>query len=107
MTRTVDQASANLGGKAVDYSAALDLISTTDPQSHITYANQSFCDVAGYSEEELVGNPHNLVRHGDMPKKKRLNSYGNMSKLAKAGWELLRITAKMETIIGFPLSLRQ
>ncbi len=69
MTRTVDQASANLGGKAVDYSAALDLISTTDPQSHITYANQSFCDVAGYSEEELVGNPHNLVRHGDMPKK--------------------------------------
>lgn len=69
MTRTVDQASANVGGKAVDYSAELDLISTTDPQSHITYANQSFCDVAGYREDELVGNPHNLVRHGDMPKK--------------------------------------
>ncbi|MCC0091372.1 methyl-accepting chemotaxis protein [Aeromonas veronii] len=44
------------------------LISTTDPASHITYANQHFCDVAGYGAAEMEGVPHNLVRHPDMPK---------------------------------------
>lgn len=44
------------------------LISTTDPASHITYANQHFCDVAGYQADEMAGVPHNLVRHPDMPK---------------------------------------
>lgn len=70
MTIDANQVSAmSAAGKERDYSMALDLISTTDPHSHITYANQNFCDVAGYTEEELVGNPHNMVRHGDMPKK--------------------------------------
>lgn len=46
----------------------ISLISTTDPASHITYANQHFCDVAGYSASEMDGVPHNLVRHPDMPK---------------------------------------
>ncbi|MCO4205951.1 PAS domain-containing protein [Aeromonas taiwanensis] len=46
----------------------ISLISTTDPASHITYANQHFCDVAGYSAAEMEGEPHNLVRHPDMPK---------------------------------------
>lgn len=46
----------------------ISLISTTDPASHITYANQHFCDVAGYSATEMEGEPHNLVRHPDMPK---------------------------------------
>ncbi|MGY3904139.1 methyl-accepting chemotaxis protein [Aeromonas lusitana] len=46
----------------------ISLISTTDPSSHITYANQHFCDVAGYSASEMEGVPHNLVRHPDMPK---------------------------------------
>lgn len=51
-----------------DFSANADLISTTDPQSYITYANDEFCDIAGYSYDELIGNPHNMVRHPDMPK---------------------------------------
>lgn len=51
-----------------DYSASANLISTTDPKSYITYANDDFCDIAGYSREELLGNPHNMVRHADMPK---------------------------------------
>ena len=55
-------------GREVEYSASLNLISTTDPSSTITYANSTFCDVAGYSSEELIDNPHNLVRHPDMPK---------------------------------------
>lgn len=51
-----------------DFSASADLISTTNPQSDITYANDVFCDIAGYSYDELVGQPHNMVRHPDMPK---------------------------------------
>ncbi|PSU36473.1 chemotaxis protein [Photobacterium lutimaris] len=55
-------------GKEIEYSASLNLISTTDPSSTITYANNTFCDVAGYSSQELIDNPHNIVRHPDMPK---------------------------------------
>ena len=43
------------------------LMSTTDAQSHITYANETFVQVSGYTLEELQGQPHNLVRHPDMP----------------------------------------
>ncbi|QYK03548.1 methyl-accepting chemotaxis protein [Shewanella zhangzhouensis] len=50
------------------FSIDLNLISTTDPTSIVTYANSSFCDVAGYTKTELIGNPHNVVRHPDMPK---------------------------------------
>ncbi len=44
------------------------LISTTDLYGTITYANDVFCAVAGFSREELIGQPHNMVRHRDMPK---------------------------------------
>ncbi len=50
------------------YSATTRLISTTDLDGRITYANQDFVDVSGYSLNELVGQHHNLVRHSDMPK---------------------------------------
>ena len=50
------------------YSASTRLISTTDLDGRITYANQDFVDVSGYSLEELVGQHHNVVRHSDMPK---------------------------------------
>ncbi|HYG56941.1 MAG TPA: methyl-accepting chemotaxis protein [Symbiobacteriaceae bacterium] len=43
------------------------LISETDLKGIVTTANTSFCRVAGYTEEELVGKSHNLVRHPDMP----------------------------------------
>ncbi len=43
------------------------LVSTTDLQSRITYCNPAFVQVSGYTHEELVGQPHNLVRHPDMP----------------------------------------
>ncbi|WP_127807151.1 PAS domain-containing methyl-accepting chemotaxis protein [Hydrogenophaga sp. NH-16] len=43
------------------------LVSTTDLQSHITYCNPAFIAVSGYEKEELIGQPHNLVRHPDMP----------------------------------------
>ncbi|MFC6673663.1 PAS domain-containing protein [Marinobacterium aestuariivivens] len=44
------------------------LISTTDLSGRILYANQAFVDIAGYSQDELVGEHHNIVRHPDMPK---------------------------------------
>lgn len=44
------------------------LLSTTDLNSCVKYANSKFCDIAGYSLDELVGKPHNQVRHPDMPK---------------------------------------
>jgi len=43
------------------------LMSTTDTQSHIRYANEAFVEVSGYSREEIQGQPHNMVRHPDMP----------------------------------------
>jgi len=43
------------------------LISATDTASLITYCNPEFAAISGYSEAELIGSPHNLVRHPDMP----------------------------------------
>lgn len=44
------------------------LLSETDEKGIIRYANQEFCEIAGYSLNELIGMPHNIVRHSDMPK---------------------------------------
>lgn len=43
------------------------LISTTDLKGKITYCNQAFIDISGFAYDELLGSPHNLVRHPDMP----------------------------------------
>jgi len=43
------------------------LISRTDPKGRITYANPAFVEISGFAREELLGAPHNLVRHPDMP----------------------------------------
>ncbi|MFZ3084633.1 methyl-accepting chemotaxis protein [Rhodoferax ferrireducens] len=43
------------------------LLSTTDTASHISYANAAFIRTCGYDADELMGQPHNLVRHPDMP----------------------------------------
>lgn len=43
------------------------LMSTTDVQSRITYAHEAFVHVSGFMLEELQRQPHNLLRHPDMP----------------------------------------
>jgi len=43
------------------------IISRTDLSGNITHANDMFCDISGYSLNELIGKPHNIVRHPDMP----------------------------------------
>ncbi len=54
----------------LEYKDAVDLstiVSKTTPTGIITYVNQSFCSISGYTEEELIGQPHNIIRHPDMP----------------------------------------
>ncbi len=49
------------------YPEGMTLVSTTDLQSRITYCNPAFIEVSGFDREELLGQPHNLIRHPDMP----------------------------------------
>ncbi len=44
------------------------IVSKTDTRGVITYANRTFMRIAGFSEPELLGAPHNLIRHPDMPR---------------------------------------
>jgi aerotaxis receptor len=44
------------------------LLSETDEKGIVTYASESFLKVANWTEEELLGQPHNVVRHPDMPR---------------------------------------
>ena len=44
------------------------IVSKTDLKGIITYANPVFLRVAGYREEDILGKPHNLIRHPDMPR---------------------------------------
>ncbi len=44
------------------------IVSETDAKGRIVYANEDFCKISKYSKDELIGNPHNIVRHPDMPK---------------------------------------
>ena len=44
------------------------IFSTTDLTGKITHVSKAFCKISGHTEEELIGRPHNLIRHQDMPK---------------------------------------
>lgn len=44
------------------------ITSRTDLEGNITYANETFCEISGYTLDELLSKPHNIVRHPDMPK---------------------------------------
>lgn len=56
------------GATEVFFSADDIIVSKTDLKGRITYANDTFCRIAGYAERELIGQPHSIIRHPDMPR---------------------------------------
>jgi len=54
--------------REVDWNKSKVLLSKTDTKGTILYANEDFIDVSGYDEFELIGQPHNIIRHPEMPK---------------------------------------
>ena len=61
------------------------IISRTDLKGVITYVNDTFAKISGYAPEELIGRPHNILRHPDMPRR----AFRQMWETIKAGqtWE--------------------
>ncbi len=53
--------------KEKDFNAAQRIVSSTNKKGVITFVNDDFIDIAGFTEEELIGQAHNIVRHPDMP----------------------------------------
>ena len=66
---------------AVDRSS---IVSKTDGKGIITYVNKRFCDISGYTSEELLGKPHNIIRHKDMPRIAFRELWENLAK--KKAW---------------------
>lgn len=56
-----------VSGREYPFPSGQTLVSTTDTQGRILYCNHIFVEVSGYATEELLGQPHNLIRHPDMP----------------------------------------
>ncbi len=57
------------------------IVSKTDPKGLITYVNPDFIEASGFTEKELIGQPHNLVRHPDMP----VEAFDDLWRTLKAG----------------------
>jgi len=87
------------------------IVSKTDPKGIILYGNDYFADVCGYSESELIGQPHNIVRHPDMPRivfkmmwdriNQRQNIIAVVKNLAKNGdhyWVVTEFEPKVDPI---------
>jgi aerotaxis receptor len=56
------------------------VISKTDLKGIITYVNKAFCKLSGYEKDELIGKPHNIIRHPDMPKSVFKNLWDTIEK---------------------------
>lgn len=59
---------AALTGREVFFDTDDVIVSKTNPKGVITYANRTFLTVSGYAESEVIGKPHNMIRHPDMPR---------------------------------------
>ncbi|MEA3289968.1 MAG: response regulator, partial [Campylobacterota bacterium] len=59
------------------------IVSKTDTKGNITFVNDIFCETSGYLEEELLGKPHNIIRHPEMPK----STFENLWSTVKSGKE--------------------
>lgn len=85
------------------------IMSKTDPKGVIEYANEYFMEISGYEEWELMGQPHNIIRHPDMPRtifklmwdtiKKGENIHAFVKNMAKDGryyWVLTNFEFKKD-----------
>lgn len=93
------------------------IVSKTDTNSHILYINRRFMQISGFTEEELLNQPHNLIRHPDMPKgvfkllwealKKGDEFLGYVKNICKDGsfyWVYAQVTPDYDpqgTLIGY------
>ena len=76
------------------------ILSTTLPSNcHITYVNPDFIKISGFTEEELLGQPHNIVRHPDMPPAAFEHMWSTL-KSGRSWMGLVKIAVKMATTIG-------
>lgn len=78
-------------GREVTFGDEEIIVSKTDPRGIITYANPVFLRVAGYREHEVLGQPHNVIRHPDMPR----CVFGLLWKQLKAGKEIFAYVKNM------------
>jgi len=76
-----------------DYPSDLTLMSTTDVDGNITYANEAFISISGYSRDELIGKPHNLVRHPAVPESAFADMWATL-KLGKSWTALVKNRCK-------------
>ncbi|MGA4815163.1 hypothetical protein ACPA9J_07105 [Pseudomonas aeruginosa] len=81
------------------YPAEQRLITTTNLKGIITYCNEAFIDISGFSREELMSAPHNLIRHPDVPPAVFAHS-GPPSKPAARGWGSSRTAAERRPLLG-------
>jgi len=93
------------------------IVSKTDTKGRLTYVNEIFMTMAEYTERELLGKPHNIVRHPDMPKaifkllwsriqnKEEIFAYvQNKTKNGNSYWVIANVTASVDdrnNIIGY------
>ena len=93
------------------------IVSKTDTKGFITYCNQIFIDMCMYSQDELIGANHNLIRHPDMPRiafkllwnliQQKKEFFGFVKNLRKDGgyyWVFANITASVDSngnIVGY------
>lgn len=93
------------------------IVSKTDLKGRLTYANKIFIEISGYKEGEILGQPHNLIRHPDMPRSvfklfwdtlgagREIFAYVvNMSKNGDHYWVLAHVTPSFDKngqVVGY------
>ena len=104
-------------GREVHFDKDELIVSKTNLKGHITYANDIFLEIAGYKEAEVLGKPHNMIRHPDMPRcvfkllwetlQSGSEIFAYVVNMAKNGdhyWVLAHVTPSYDTtgqIIGY------
>ncbi|HOB95726.1 MAG TPA: PAS domain-containing protein [Aquabacterium sp.] len=76
------------------------LVSTTDLQSRITYCNPAFVEVSGFERDALMGQPHNIVRHPDMPAEADRDLWATLKDGQPCGRPWSRTGARTATTTG-------